>query len=87
MENGYAVLKRVFGHASFRSFQEDAVDAILARLYDVMMILPTELGSLFAINFLLDDGRGIAVISPLLALMHDQVTALYGIASSMISSM
>ncbi len=89
MESKYAVLKRVFGHASFRSFQEDAVDAILAR-HDVMMILPTGAGKslCYQLPSLMMEGVSV-VISPLLALMHDQVTALraYGIASSMISSM
>ncbi len=89
METKYTLLKRVFGHASFRSFQENAVDAILAR-HDVMMVLPTGAGKslCYQLPSLLMPGVSV-VISPLLALMHDQVTALraFGIASSMISSM
>jgi len=89
VETKYTLLKRVFGHASFRSFQENAVDAILAR-HDVMMVLPTGAGKslCYQLPSLLMQGVTV-VISPLLALMHDQVTALraFGIASSMISSM
>ena len=39
----YFVLKSVFGHSSFRAFQEEAVDAIVAG-QDIMMILPTGAG-------------------------------------------
>ena len=89
METKYSILKRVFGHASFRDFQEHAVDAILAR-HDVMMVLPTGAGKslCYQLPSLMMEGVTV-VISPLLALMHDQVTALraFGIASSMISSM
>lgn len=83
------VLKSVFGHASFRAFQEEAVDAILSGR-DVMMILPTGAGKslCYQLPSLLMDGTTV-VISPLLALMHDQITALsaFGIDAAMISSM
>lgn len=89
MEKKFQLLKSVFGHASFRAFQEEAVDAILAA-QDVMMILPTGAGKslCYQLPSLLMDGVTV-VVSPLLALMHDQITALsaFGIDAAMISSM
>jgi len=89
MNHKYKVLKSVFGHASFRPFQEEAVDAIVSGR-DVMMILPTGAGKslCYQLPSLLMDGVTV-VVSPLLALMHDQITALsaYGINAAMISSM
>ena len=89
MNHKYKVLKSVFGHASFRVFQEEAVDAIVSGR-DVMMILPTGAGKslCYQLPSLLMNGVTV-VVSPLLALMHDQITALsaYGIDAAMISSM
>ena len=89
METKHTLLKRVFGHASFRDFQEQAVDAIVER-HDVMMVLPTGAGKslCYQLPSLLMEGITV-VISPLLALMHDQITSLsaFGIKASMISSM
>lgn len=85
----YSVLKSVFGHSSFRAFQEEAVDAIVAG-QDVMMILPTGAGKslCYQLPALLMNGVTV-VVSPLLALMHDQITALsaFGIEAAMVSSM
>ncbi|MDP1784987.1 MAG: DNA helicase RecQ [Sulfuricurvum sp.] len=89
MDKKYQVLKSVFGHSSFRAFQEEAVDAIVGGR-DVMMILPTGAGKslCYQLPSLLMDGVTV-VVSPLLALMHDQITALgaFGIEAAMISSM
>jgi len=85
----YRILHRVFGHHSFRAYQEEAVNAILAHK-DIMMILPTGAGKslCYQLPSLVMEGMSV-VISPLLALMHDQITALstFGIRASMISSM
>jgi len=85
----YRILQSVFGHHHFRLYQEEAVNAILARK-DIMMILPTGAGKslCYQLPSLVMDGLSV-VISPLLALMHDQITALsaFGIKASMISSM
>ncbi len=85
----HKTLKRVFGHSSFRPFQEDAVDAITGGR-DLMMVLPTGAGKslCYQLPSLLMDGVTV-VISPLLALMHDQITALsaFGIEAAMVSSM
>ena len=82
-------LKKYFGHQVFRPLQEEAVDAILNRR-DLLMILPTGGGKslCYQLPTLLMDGVTV-VISPLLALMHDQVTALreMGIGAAMLSSM
>ncbi len=89
MDKKYQILQSVFGHHRFRANQEEAVNAILAHK-DVMMILPTGAGKslCYQLPSLVMDGLSV-VISPLLALMHDQITALssFGIKAAMISSM
>ncbi len=89
MTEPYRILQSVFGHRTFRAYQEEAVDAILAHK-DIMMILPTGAGKslCYQLPSLVMEGMSV-VISPLLALMHDQITALstFGIKASMISSM
>ncbi len=83
------ILQNYFGHSSFRPLQEEVVDAIVAG-EDVLMILPTGGGKslCYQLPTLLMEGVTV-VISPLLALMHDQVVALQanGIAAAMLSSM
>ena len=82
------VLKDIFGHNSFRSLQEEGVDAILENR-DLLMILPTGGGKslVYQLPTLIKDGISI-VISPLIALMQDQVASLkaQNIAAEMISS-
>ena len=87
--NKLETLEHYFGHASFRPLQEEVVDAIVDKR-DVLMILPTGGGKslCYQLPTLLMSGITV-VISPLLALMHDQVTALRanGIPAQMLSSM
>ena len=82
-------LKDYFGHSSFRPLQKEVIDAILNQ-EDVLMILPTGGGKslCYQLPSLLMHGVTV-VISPLLALMHDQVVSLQanGISSEMLSSM
>ncbi|UTJ06135.1 DNA helicase RecQ [Arcobacter roscoffensis] len=89
MNSKYEVLKDIFGHESFRSFQEDVVDTIIGG-QDVLTILPTGGGKslCYQLPTLLMQGVTI-VISPLIALMQDQVKALndLNISAEMISSL
>lgn len=72
----YKLLKSVFGHDDFRAFQKEAVEAIIEK-EDLITILPTGGGKslCYQLPSLLMDGVTI-VISPLIALMQDQVRAL-----------
>ena len=87
--NKLETLEHYFGHSAFRPLQEEVVDAILNQ-EDVLMILPTGGGKslCYQLPTLLMDGITV-VVSPLLALMHDQVVALRanGIPAEMLSSM
>jgi len=87
--NKIDLLQEYFGHNNFREFQEEAIDTILAKR-DLLMILPTGGGKslCYQLPSLMMGGVTI-VISPLLALMYDQVTALRanGINSAMLSSL
>lgn len=69
-------LRRVFGHAEFRGRQRDVVDHALSG-GDALAVLPTGGGKsvCYQIPALLRPGVGI-VVSPLIALMTDQVEAL-----------
>ncbi|GBQ84175.1 DNA helicase RecQ [Asaia krungthepensis] len=71
-----AVLNRVFGFASFRGQQQDVIDAVMAG-DDVLVIMPTGGGKslCYQVPALCRPGMGL-VISPLIALMDDQVAAL-----------
>ncbi len=84
----HKVLKDIFGHNDFRVLQEEGVDAILANR-DLLMILPTGGGKslVYQLPTLIKEGISI-VVSPLIALMQDQVRALKAqkISADMISS-
>ncbi len=89
MQNKYKILKEIFGHENFRSFQEEIVDSIIEK-NDVLTILPTGGGKslCYQLPSLLMEGTTV-VISPLIALMQDQVKALndLNIKASMINSL
>ncbi len=86
--NKNQLLKQYFGFDSFRSIQERAITHILEKK-DLLTILPTGSGKslIFQLPTLMMDGVTI-VISPLIALMQDQVVNLEqnGISASMLSS-
>jgi len=87
--NKQLLLEEYFGHNQFREEQENVIDAILNH-QDLLMILPTGGGKslCYQLPSLLMGGVTV-VISPLLALMHDQVIALkeMDISAEMLSSM
>ena len=68
-------LKRRFGHESFREGQLDVVNAILNH-HDVMAVMPTGAGKSVCYQLPATAMRLTLVISPLRALMKDQVDAL-----------
>ena len=74
--DGKAVLKQYFGHTEFRAGQEPLVNALLSGR-DVLGVMPTGAGKYmcYQIPALLLPGVTV-VVSPLISLMKDQVTAL-----------
>ena len=82
------ILKDVFGYDRFRPGQTDVVDALLADQH-TLTVMPTGSGKslCFQIPALLKGGLTI-VVSPLVALMEDQVAALKlaGVAADTINS-
>src|SRR5688572_7601238 len=80
--DGRGVLREVFGHADYRPGQRDAVDALVAGR-DAVVLLPTGAGKslCYQVPALVASRRGrgtTVVVSPLIALMQDQVRALRG---------
>ena len=71
-----SLLRTVFGHDSFRPHQEDIVSHLVDG-GDALVIMPTGGGKslCYQLPALVRAGVGI-VVSPLIALMHDQVVAL-----------
>jgi len=92
-----AVLDRYWGYDEFRPLQIEAMTAV-ARRRDSLLVLPTGGGKslCFQAPALLDDGGGVAenghglavVVSPLIALMKDQVDGLVanGVAAACLNS-
>ena len=75
-EEKHRILKQYFGHDSFRGGQEPLIDALLSGR-DALGVMPTGAGKsmCYQIPALLFDGITI-IVSPLISLMSDQVTAL-----------
>ena len=87
-ETPSAVLKRVFGYDEFRPLQAQIVENVLARR-DTLVIMPTGGGKslCYQLPALLMDGLTL-VVSPLIALMQDQVDGLrqLGVAAAFLNS-
>ena len=88
MRDKLSVLKEYFGHDSFREGQDRITDSLLGGR-DVLGIMPTGAGKsiCYQVPALMYDGITI-VVSPLISLMKDQVSALIqsGVAAAYINS-
>ena len=76
MDDKHRILKQYFGHDTFRGGQETLIDSLLSGR-DCLGIMPTGAGKsmCYQIPALLLDGITV-IVSPLISLMSDQVTAL-----------
>ncbi len=76
MQQARDILQKVFGYDNFRLNQADIVNAVI-RGNDVLALMPTGGGKslCYQIPAMVRDGTGI-IVSPLIALMQDQVDAL-----------
>ena len=88
LDEAREVLRRTFGHADFRGLQGEVIGEVLAGR-SAMAVLPTGGGKslCYQIPSLLRPGFGL-VVSPLIALMTDQVAALLqsGVAAARLDS-
>ena len=77
----HAQLKKFFGFSSFKGLQEEVVSHILARK-NAFVIMPTGGGKslCYQLPALMQEGTAI-IVSPLIALMKNQVDAIRGISS------
>ncbi|PWR05716.1 DNA helicase RecQ [Micromonospora acroterricola] len=75
-EDALPVLRRVFGYDAFRGFQREVIDHVVGG-GDALVLMPTGGGKslCYQIPALVRDGVAV-VVSPLIALMQDQVDAL-----------
>lgn len=81
-------LEQAFGHMAFRAGQEEAIDHILAGR-DVLVVMPTGAGKSMIYQLAGMELEGVTiVISPLIALMKDQVDSLVrrGVRATFINS-
>ena len=76
MPDPLEVLRRVFGFETFRGHQRAAIDAVVAG-EDALVLMPTGAGKSLCYQVPALVRQGVAVVvSPLIALMQDQVAAL-----------
>jgi ATP-dependent DNA helicase RecQ len=88
LHNAREILRRTFGHAEFRGLQGDVIAQVLAG-NSAMAVLPTGGGKsvCYQIPSMIRPGLGL-VVSPLIALMTDQVAGLQqsGVAAARLDS-
>ena len=88
LETARDILRRTFGHAEFRGLQAPVIGEVLAGR-SCMAVLPTGGGKslCYQIPAMMMDGLGL-VVSPLIALMSDQVSGLQqsGVAAAKLDS-
>ncbi|MEB4591209.1 DNA helicase RecQ [Candidatus Thiothrix sp. Deng01] len=88
MQRAYDILRQTYGYADFRLNQRDIIGSLLQGR-DVLALMPTGGGKslCYQIPALARDGVGV-VVSPLIALMQDQVDALQqlGIRAAFLNS-
>ncbi len=89
MATPQSILRSVFGYSEFRSLQEPVITNLLAQR-DTLVIMPTGGGKslCYQVPALLFDGLTV-VVSPLIALMQDQVRQLHaqGVKAATLNSM
>src|SRR5438105_11045358 len=82
------ILRTTFGFESFRAGQEEVIDTVLSG-HDVLAVMPTGSGKslCYQLPALIRDGLTV-VVSPLIALMRNQVAQLrgYGVAAASLNS-
>ncbi|CAL2080187.1 ATP-dependent DNA helicase RecQ [Tenacibaculum sp. 190524A02b] len=78
----YESLKKIFGFSKFKGLQEDVVNSILNN-HNTFVIMPTGGGKslCYQLPALMKEGTAI-VVSPLIALMKNQVDAIRGISDN-----
>ncbi len=88
LERALSTLEKVFGHRGFRGLQQSIVSHLLEG-GDALVLMPTGAGKslCYQLPALLREGVGI-VVSPLIALMQDQVAAMreLGVAAAFLNS-
>ena len=88
MTDPHAILKSTFGFHSFRGVQEQVVGRVLAGRH-TLAVMPTGAGKslCYQLPALMRDGSAL-VISPLIALMHDQIRSAeaFGIHAASLTS-
>ena len=88
MSTPLEILQRVFGYEAFRGEQQAVIDTLMAG-EDALVLMPTGGGKslCYQIPALLRPGTGV-VVSPLIALMQDQVDALreLGVSAAYLNS-